>query len=238
MRKIVGAVLLLAMISCQKKSTQEKLILTLDHKDIISLNQELLSITKIRDDVACIPESLVECGEIETIQYPLESLPATIDVTSLEFSEKSHSFPTYLVLTLPNGYQFEGVNHTSMGKKNFLVLQEIGGHVYSTDGSDLYCKQRLVEQKIPLENIQYSYGYNDDHVWFNCEETNLNLETSSIEVLGWNFLKDENSVVFTNKLLKGADPESFELLSNYYQRDKLKAYYQGAVLEDIDSINF
>ena len=238
MREITGLVLLLAIASCQKKSTQEKQILILGHKNAISLDQELLSITKVRSDIACIPENAGKCGSIQTVQYQLDGLPAEINVSSLGFSENSHSFPTHLSLRLPNGFQFKGVNHTSRGKNSFQVLQEIGGHIYSTDGVDLYCKKKLVEQRLPVENIQFAYGYNDDGVWYHCEETSLKLDQSSIEILGWNFLKNKNSVVFTNRLLEGADPESFKLLNNYYQQDKLRAYYQGSVIEGIDSLNF
>lgn len=50
-------------------------------------------------------------------------------------------------------------------------------------------------------------------------------ENCEIQFISENIVKDSKNVYFENKLIVGADPETFQLLSSYVAKDKNKAYY-------------
>ncbi len=148
------------------------------------------------------------------------------------FSQLTHikNIDTSTLKILKRGYiKTKEVVYCDEGKitgadPNTFRILEIKGY-YSCDKNSVYYLgkklKKLNIEKLKILNHQFIC---DDKIVF-YENIKLDLNAKDCILLTENFIKDKNKVYYEKTLIKNADAESFEVINNWFQKDKNRLFH-------------
>jgi hypothetical protein len=135
----------------------------------------------------------------------------------------------------------ENVDPGSLKFINWLVYRDKRG---------IYCFQKKINDNpnAKLQVLYFPFLLIDGKI-FACNEgaienadletfRPINLITENGKVLSYGYAKDQNSIYWMNKVIKGADRESFEPLYFTYSQDKNNIYFEDKPLVGVDRNTF
>jgi hypothetical protein len=116
----------------------------------------------------------------------------------------------------------------------FKALNDYG---YASDAGHVYCSGEVLEGADPesFEALGRSYAQDNFYVYAGCET----LEWADRETFRFidlpfeGYLVDKDNVSYLNNFIEGADPESFEIVKEYYAKDDTNIYYNDAFRDSV-----
>jgi len=95
-----------------------------------------------------------------------------------------------------------------------------------------------------FQTLGYLFGKDKNNVYFNINS--LDVDKNSFEVLDEYYSKDNSKVYFQERLIKNADPKSFQLITDNpdygnfsrFSKDKNNVYYLFSKIENLDPNNY
>lgn len=94
-------------------------------------------------------------------------------------------------------------------------------------------------EPMPLSIISESYGYaTDGNYVYHYDKVIRGADAESFELTGDYYAKDWLHVYYDGKKISGADPYTFEELTDTYAKDESHVYYDGTIVEDADPMTF
>lgn|GEM_PF-4832402 len=119
------------------------------------------------------------------------------------------------------------------------------GPICAKSSTRVYCFQKEVVNADAgsFEHIWRGYYRDKYHVYYLGKTLDV-IHPSTFELLSWGYIKDESALYFfdENKLLLSKlvnhDKDSFEVLTNYYAKDRFNVYKSGVVVSGADPTIF
>jgi len=115
------------------------------------------------------------------------------------------------------------------------------GTVCSKSSSSVYCYSKPVLNADPatFENVWGGYYRDKYHVYY-FGKVLEGINPSTFELLSWGYMKDGSELYFFDEnkqllsKLVNPDKDSFEVLTNYYAKDKFNFYKRGVIVGGVD----
>ena len=113
---------------------------------------------------------------------------------------------------------------------------------YMTDGKRVFYFEREIKGADPdtFQVLEHAFSKDKNHVYYETEKIEENINTSAVKVLNKFYFKDNKNVYLMYGKVEGADPDTFELLTDNmgYSKDKNNVYYTFSVVEGADVKTF
>ncbi len=113
---------------------------------------------------------------------------------------------------------------------------------YMTDGKRVFYFEREIKGADPdtFQVLEHAFSKDKNHVYYETEKIEENINTSVVKILNKFYFKDNKNVYLMYGKVEGADPDTFELLTDNmgYSKDKNNVYYTFSVVEGADVKTF
>ena len=116
---------------------------------------------------------------------------------------------------------------------------EVVGTFLAKDKNRVYYRYRVLPQADPatFEELEGCYMRDNIHAWY-IDSLIPDAEGKTLQSK-WNYAWDSKRVWYNGRLLKGADPKTFEVLeSGYYAKDAKTVWYHDEVVKGADAPSF
>ena len=124
----------------------------------------------------------------------------------------------------------EGIDYETFKSAGTFVAKD-KNHVYR------FGKVLPLADPETFEEIEGGYMKDKDRVWY-MDSIMPDAEGKSVES-SWSYAWDSKHVWYNGRLLKGADPKTFEVLkSGYYAKDAKHVWYHDEIVKGADAASF